>query len=136
MNEWMNEWCFRSRLYTVRIIWAVDHLGKWDEFWYESCPRCRRYCLACWSAVQFATTVPRLPSVVLWCIAWFVTGFLCLSFWFWFIPFLCRITDLPWNIHDLHGTEQIWFISELIYCSLHKRKIWSVCISRLSIYPV
>ena len=36
--EWMNEWCFKPWLCTVRLNWARDNLGEWDEFCYESCP--------------------------------------------------------------------------------------------------
>ena len=45
----------------VRVYWAGDNLGKWDEFWYETCPRCMINHSTCWSAVQWTTTVPRLP---------------------------------------------------------------------------
>ena len=29
-NEWMNEWCFRPRLCTLRLYWAGDNLGSFD----------------------------------------------------------------------------------------------------------
>ena len=47
-----SEWCFRLQYCTVRLYWAGDNLGYWDEFWYESCPRCRIDHLTCWPAVQ------------------------------------------------------------------------------------
>ena len=36
-----NGWCFRPQSCTVRLYWADDNLGYWDEFYYESCPWCR-----------------------------------------------------------------------------------------------
>ena len=60
----MNEWCFRPRFCTVRLYWAGDNLGEWDEFCYEPCPWCRIKRSTCWSAVHRATTVPRmLPGI-------------------------------------------------------------------------
>ena len=56
-----NEWCFRPRFCTVRFYKAGDNLGYWDEFWCESCPRCRIDYSTFWSAVQHATIVLRLP---------------------------------------------------------------------------
>ena len=29
-----NDWCFRLRFCTVRLYWAEDNLGWWDEFCY------------------------------------------------------------------------------------------------------
>ena len=39
---------------------ARDNLGR-DQFWSESCPRCRVNPSTCWPAVQCITTVLRLP---------------------------------------------------------------------------
>ena len=49
------------RLFTVRIYWAEDNLGEWDEFCYESCPWRRIDHSTCWPVVQRATTVPEMP---------------------------------------------------------------------------
>ena len=60
-NEWMNEWYFRVLFCILRLYKAVNNLGQWDEFYYESCNWCRINCSTCWPAVQQATTVPRMP---------------------------------------------------------------------------
>ena len=49
----------------VRLYWAGDNLSKCDEFCYESCPWCRIDRSACWPAFQRATTVPRMPFIVI-----------------------------------------------------------------------
>ena len=36
-----NERCFSPQFCTVMPHWVRDNLGRWDEFWNESCPRCR-----------------------------------------------------------------------------------------------
>ena len=56
-----NDWCFRPRFYTVRLYWAGDNLGEWDESCYESCPWCRIDHSTCWPVVQRATNVPQMP---------------------------------------------------------------------------
>ena len=68
-----NDWCFRPRLCAVKLIWAGDNLGEWDEFCYELCPLRRIDHLTCWPAVQryhcetdatlhFCRTWPRLTK--------------------------------------------------------------------------
>ena len=58
-----NEWCFRPQSCPIRLNWAGDNLGKWDEFWYESCPWYRIDRLTSWPALQRTTTVLRLPPI-------------------------------------------------------------------------
>ena len=53
--SWMMEWCFYPQ------FCAGDNLGEWDEFWYETCPRCRIVRSTCSPAVQCASTVKLLP---------------------------------------------------------------------------
>ena len=65
-----NQWCFRPWLCTVRLSWARDYLGKWDEFCYESCPWCRIDRSTCWFAVQSTTTVPWMLPGILRCYTW------------------------------------------------------------------
>ena len=36
-----NYGCFRPRCCTVRLYWAGDNLGKWDELWYNHAPGAR-----------------------------------------------------------------------------------------------
>ena len=43
------------------LYWAGDNLGKWDEFWYESCPWCRIGSSSCCPAFQCAIIVLRTP---------------------------------------------------------------------------
>ena len=52
----------------LRLYWAGDNLGEWDEFCYESWPWCRIDRSTFWPAVQRATTVKRIPpnSVSRW----------------------------------------------------------------------
>ena len=57
----MNEWHFSPQFCTVKLYWAGDNLGKWDEFCDESCLWCRNDRSTCWPAVQHATTVLRTP---------------------------------------------------------------------------
>ena len=40
----------------LRLYWARDNLGEWDEFCYESCPWPRINRSTCWPAVQHCTT--------------------------------------------------------------------------------
>ena len=45
------------RFCVVRLYWAGDKLGKWNEFGYESFSRCMIDCSTSWPAVHHATTV-------------------------------------------------------------------------------
>ena len=48
LQRWSELWC-RKRFCTARLAKLVwGNLGKWDEFWYESCPMCRIDSSACW----------------------------------------------------------------------------------------
>ena len=47
----------------LRLYWAGDNLGAWNEFCYESCPWCRFDHSTCWLVVQRATTVPWMPPL-------------------------------------------------------------------------
>ena len=48
----------------LRLYWAGDNLGKWDEFCHESCPWHRIDRSTCWPAVLCATTVPQMPPLI------------------------------------------------------------------------
>ena len=48
----------------IRLYWAGDNLGEWDESCYEACPWCRINRSICWPAVQRTTTVPRTPLYI------------------------------------------------------------------------
>ena len=79
-----NDWCFRPWFCTVRLYWARDNLGEWDEFCYESCPCYRIHCSTCWPAVQCATTLPQTPLNTRNC--FFIKYFLSMySFGLWII---------------------------------------------------
>ena len=56
---------FRPWFCTVRLYWTWDNLGLWDEFLYESCPKCRFNHSTCWPAVQCTTIMLRLPLYTL-----------------------------------------------------------------------
>ena len=45
-SEWMNG-VLGNDSALLRLYWAEDNLGQWDEFCYESCPWCRIDSLAC-----------------------------------------------------------------------------------------
>ena len=53
----MNELCFRPRFCTVKLYWAGEKIGEWDEFCYESFPWYRIDRLTCWPTVQRITTM-------------------------------------------------------------------------------
>ena len=63
--QYMNdEWCFRPWFCTVRLYWVQYNLGKWDEFYYESCPWHRITHSTCWPAVQHTITDYGCPLLL------------------------------------------------------------------------
>ena len=61
--DWMNDWYLLQYSALLRLYWAWDNLGQWDEFCYEPCQWHKIDRSTCWPAVQRATTVPRMPPV-------------------------------------------------------------------------
>ena len=57
----LKEWRFSPQFCTARLYWAGDNWSNGMNLWYKSCPWFRIHLLTCWSAVQLATTVLRLP---------------------------------------------------------------------------
>ena len=57
-----NEWCSRPGFRTVRLYWARNNPGYWDEFWYEWWPGCRINHSTCWPAVQ-PTELPSIDQI-------------------------------------------------------------------------
>ena len=53
--------CLRPRFSTVKRNQDGYNLGLWDEFGYQTLPKCRIDISTCWPAVQHASTVLRLP---------------------------------------------------------------------------
>ena len=45
----------------LRLNWAGDNLGEWDECCYESCLWRRSVRSTCWPVAQRASTIPRMP---------------------------------------------------------------------------
>ena len=64
LSEWMKGVLGHDSA-LLKLYWAGDNQGEWDDFCYESCPWSRIDRSTCWSAVQCATTVPRMPSRLL-----------------------------------------------------------------------
>ena len=54
---------FRLQFCTLRLQWAGDNMGKWDESLYESCTCCRIDHSTNWPAVQHSTTMLRKPRL-------------------------------------------------------------------------
>ena len=67
VSRWKkSDWCLRPWFCTVRLYWAWDNLGEWDEFCYESYLWYRIDYSTFWPVVQRTTTVPRMPPLVWW----------------------------------------------------------------------
>ena len=60
--EWMNDWFLSHDSAMLRLHWAGDNMGEWDDLCYEWCSwRIDRS--TCWPAVQRATTAPQMPPM-------------------------------------------------------------------------
>ena len=55
--KFFTQFFFTPQFCTVRLYWAGDNLGYWDEFLNVPCPRCRINHLTCWHAVRCTTTL-------------------------------------------------------------------------------
>ena len=78
-----NEWCFRPQFCSVKLYWAGNNLGEWDEFCYESCPWRKQL-------VEISEMSTAKPCTILTCesvtVEWLTPLLNCIPsrLWCWF----------------------------------------------------